>query len=168
MASDFRLPIVRSSRARAAAARSRPSRRPARSTCPGGVGTTLRFHYMTANTGARCRWWRSGLGSVAGLGAARLVASHYSIMTKSPRRCSWPGRRWWRALGQSSASTELGGWEIQTPQRRGRPRGRYRGGGVRLRAAVSVLPAASVSTPAAARRRATTIPSGADEMPDRA
>ena len=37
-----------------------------------------------------------GLGSVAGLGAARLAASHYSVMTKRPRRCSSPARRWWR------------------------------------------------------------------------
>ena len=114
--------------------------------------------------GARCRWSALGLGSVAGLGAARLAASHYSVMTKTTRRCSSPARRWWRGWARRSSKQELGGWEIQTPRRRHRPRGRHRGGGLRLRAPLPVLPA--VVGPRACRRgaAATTTRERADEM----
>ena len=54
----------------------------------------------SATTWASCRRRRWASGSVAGLGAARLAASHYSVMTKDSRRCSSPARRWWPALGQ--------------------------------------------------------------------
>ncbi len=49
---------------------------------PGGIGGTRGFYYMTANLG-QVPVVGLGLGSVAGLGAARLAASHYSVMTKT-------------------------------------------------------------------------------------
>lgn len=54
-----------------------------------------------------------GLGSVAGLGAARLAASHYSIMTrKSAMFVAGPPVV--KALGQDLSKEELGGADIQT------------------------------------------------------
>src|SRR4029078_370028 len=49
---------------------------------PGGVGGTRWCAYTTANL-ARVPVVGLGLGSVAGLGAARLAATHYSVMTKN-------------------------------------------------------------------------------------
>src|SRR4029077_20584502 len=54
-----------------------------------------------------------GLGSVAGLGAARLAASHYSIMTKASAMFV-AGPPVVKRLGQDLSKQELGGAEIQT------------------------------------------------------
>jgi acetyl-CoA carboxylase carboxyltransferase component len=54
-----------------------------------------------------------GLGSVAGLGAARLAASHYSVMTKTSAMFV-AGPPVVARLGQKLDKQELGGWEIQT------------------------------------------------------
>ena len=54
-----------------------------------------------------------GLGSVAGLGAARLASSHYSLMTKESAMFV-AGPPVVARLGQPLEKKELGGWEIQT------------------------------------------------------
>ena len=54
-----------------------------------------------------------GLGSVAGLGAARLAASHYSVMTKSSAMFV-AGPPVVKRLGQDLTKQELGGADIQT------------------------------------------------------
>jgi acetyl-CoA carboxylase carboxyltransferase component len=54
-----------------------------------------------------------GLGSVAGLGAARLAASHYSVMTKTSAMFV-AGPPVVARLGQQLDKQELGGWQIQT------------------------------------------------------
>lgn len=54
-----------------------------------------------------------GLGSVAGLGAARLAASHYSIMTRTSAMFV-AGPPVVKALGQNLSKEELGGADIQT------------------------------------------------------
>jgi acetyl-CoA carboxylase carboxyltransferase component len=46
-----------------------------------GIGGTRWYRFTTENL-SRVPVVALGLGSVAGLGAARLAASHYSIMTK--------------------------------------------------------------------------------------
>ena len=81
MASEFRLPIVRVIEGSGGGGSVKTIETTGASNLPGGVGTTRGFHYMTANM-AQVPVVALGLGSVAGLGAARLVASHYSIMTK--------------------------------------------------------------------------------------
>ena len=63
------------STAPAAAARSRATRRPARPTCPRIPG----WEHVVDNL-AKVPVVALGLGSVAGLGAARLVTAHYSLM----------------------------------------------------------------------------------------
>src|SRR5205807_4240946 len=56
-----------------------------------------------------------GLGSVAGLGDARMAASHYSVMTKETSAVFVAGPPVVNALGQQQLDRfELGGWEIQT------------------------------------------------------
>ncbi len=79
---------------------------------PGGVGSTRWYAFTTANM-ARVPVVGLGLGSVAGLGAARLAASHYSIMTKSSAMFV-AGPPVVARLGQKLEKQELGGWEIQT------------------------------------------------------
>src|SRR6202012_4389115 len=54
-----------------------------------------------------------GLGSVAGLGAARLAASHYSVMTKNSAMFV-AGPPVVKSLGQDLGKPELGGADIQT------------------------------------------------------
>jgi acetyl-CoA carboxylase carboxyltransferase component len=54
-----------------------------------------------------------GLGSVAGLGAARLAASHYSIMTKTTSALFVAGPPVVAGIGQNLSKQELGGWEVQ-------------------------------------------------------
>jgi hypothetical protein len=55
-----------------------------------------------------------GLGSVAGLGAARLVASHYSVMVKEIAAVFVASPPVLELLGEPRTKQELGGWEIQT------------------------------------------------------
>ncbi len=54
-----------------------------------------------------------GLGSVAGLGAAHLAASHYSVMVKNLSALFVAGPPVVERLGQKLSKNELGGWEIQ-------------------------------------------------------
>src|SRR6266702_2573364 len=94
MAHDFRLPIIRIIEG------------------SGGGGGTRSYWYTTANM-ARVPVVGLGLGSVAGLGAARLAASHYSIMTKNSAMFV-AGPPVVKRLGQDLSKQELGGADIQT------------------------------------------------------
>ncbi|MBI4765451.1 MAG: hypothetical protein HY787_12740 [Deltaproteobacteria bacterium] len=55
-----------------------------------------------------------GLGPVAGLGAARMAASHYSVMVKDKSQLFVAGPPVVNALGYKLTSNELGGWRVQT------------------------------------------------------
>ena len=55
-----------------------------------------------------------GLGSVAGLGAARLAATHYSVMVKEISAMFVAGPPVVARLGQDLTKQELGGADIQT------------------------------------------------------
>src|SRR6202171_137688 len=85
---------------------------PGPATPPGGIGGTRWYWYTTANM-ARAPGVGLGLGSVAGLGAARLAASHYSVMTKDSAMVV-AGPPLVKRLGQDLSKQELGGAEIQT------------------------------------------------------
>ncbi|HIB56433.1 MAG TPA: methylmalonyl-CoA carboxyltransferase, partial [Alphaproteobacteria bacterium] len=54
-----------------------------------------------------------GLGSVAGLGAAHLVASHYSVMIKEKSALFVAGPPVVARIGQNLSKNELGGYQIQ-------------------------------------------------------
>jgi acetyl-CoA carboxylase carboxyltransferase component len=82
MAHDFRLPIIRLIEGSGGGGSVKTIETKGAANLPGGVGGTRWYAYTTANL-ARVPVIGLGLGSVAGLGAARLAASHYSVMTKS-------------------------------------------------------------------------------------
>src|SRR5438067_12439915 len=77
MAHDFRLPIVRIIEGSGGGGSVKTIETTGRANLPGRVGGSMGFHYATANMSV-VPVVALGLGSVAGLGAARLAASHYS------------------------------------------------------------------------------------------
>lgn len=112
MASDLRLPIIRIIEGSGGGGSVKTIETTGAANLPGGVGTTRGFYYMTANL-AQVPVVGLGLGSVAGLGAARLASSHYSVMTKSSAMFV-AGPPVVARLGQELGKQELGGWRIQT------------------------------------------------------
>src|SRR3982075_3187471 len=82
MAHDFRLPIIRVIEGSGGGGSVKTIETRGAANLPGGVGGTRAYWFTTGNL-ARVPVVALGLGSVAGLGAARLAASHYSIMTRS-------------------------------------------------------------------------------------
>ena len=82
------------------------------SNLPGGIGGTRGFWRMTANL-AEVPVVGLGLGSVAGLGAARLASSHYSVMTRQSAMFV-AGPPLVARLGQVLDKQALGGADIQT------------------------------------------------------
>lgn len=112
LAAEFRLPIIRIIEGSGGGGSVKTIETKGRANLPGGVGTSLGFHYTTGNMAA-VPVVALGLGSVAGLGAARLAASHYSVMTKSSAMFV-AGPPVVARVGQDLSKQELGGWEIQT------------------------------------------------------
>jgi acetyl-CoA carboxylase carboxyltransferase component len=111
-ANAFRLPIIRVIEGSGGGGSVKTIETRGASNLPGGVGGTRGFYYMTENL-SQVPVVALGLGSVAGLGAARLAASHYSVMTKKSAMFV-AGPPVVARLGQPLEKTELGGWEIQT------------------------------------------------------
>src|SRR6266571_2479069 len=112
MAHDFRLPIVRVIEGSGGGGSVKTIETKGAANLPGGIGGTRWYWYTTANM-ARVPVVGLGLGSVAGLGAARLAASHYSVMTKDSAMFV-AGPPVVKRLGQDLSKQELGGAEIQT------------------------------------------------------
>jgi acetyl-CoA carboxylase carboxyltransferase component len=112
MAHDFRLPIVRIIEGSGGGGSVKTIETMGAANLPGGIGGTRWYRFTTENL-SRVPVVALGLGSVAGLGAARLAASHYSIMTrKSAMFVAGPPVV--KALGQDLSKEELGGADIQT------------------------------------------------------
>ncbi|MCK1446547.1 methylmalonyl-CoA carboxyltransferase [Bradyrhizobium sp. 48] len=112
MAHDFRLPIIRISEGSGGGGSVKTIETKGAANLPGGIGGTRWYRFTTENL-SRVPVVALGLGSVAGLGAARLAASHYSIMTrKSAMFVAGPPVV--KALGQDLTKEELGGADIQT------------------------------------------------------
>jgi acetyl-CoA carboxylase carboxyltransferase component len=112
MASVFRLPIIRVIEGSGGGGSVKTIETRGAANLPGGVGGTIGFYYMTENL-AKVPVVGLGLGSVAGLGAARLASCHYSLMTKESAMFV-AGPPVVARLGQPLEKKELGGWEIQT------------------------------------------------------
>ena len=112
MAHDFRLPIIRIIEGSGGGGSVKTIETKGAANLPGGIGGTRSYWYTTANM-ARVPVVGLGLGSVAGLGAARLAASHYSIMTKDSAMFV-AGPPVVKRLGQDLSKQELGGADIQT------------------------------------------------------
>jgi acetyl-CoA carboxylase carboxyltransferase component len=112
MAHDFRLPIVRIIEGSGGGGSVKTIETKGAANLPGGIGGTRWYRYTTENL-SRVPVIALGLGSVAGLGAARLAASHYSIMTKTSAMFV-AGPPVVKRLGQDLGKQELGGADIQT------------------------------------------------------
>ncbi|MBI3513413.1 MAG: methylmalonyl-CoA carboxyltransferase [Proteobacteria bacterium] len=118
MAAEFRLPIIRIIEGSGGGGSVKTIETTGRANLPGGVGGGGIFDYSTGNM-AVVPVVALGLGSVAGLGAARLAASHYSVMTKtSAMFVAGPpvvARLGYQAPGVPEPDKQaLGGWETQT------------------------------------------------------
>ncbi|MBR0863643.1 acetyl-CoA carboxylase carboxyltransferase component [Bradyrhizobium diazoefficiens] len=112
MAHDFRLPVVRIIEGSGGGGSVKTIETKGAANLPGGIGGTRWYRFTTENL-SQVPVVALGLGSVAGLGAARLAASHYSIMTrKSAMFVAGPPVV--KALGQDLSKEELGGADIQT------------------------------------------------------
>src|SRR5947209_1748510 len=113
MAHDLRLPIIRIIEGSGGGGSVKTIETTGRANLPGRVGSNLPYFYTTANLG-QVPVVALGLGSVAGLGAARMSASHYSAVTKNTRALFVAGPPVVNALGANVDRFELCGWEIQT------------------------------------------------------
>src|SRR6201997_3881278 len=112
MAHDFHLPIVRIIEGSGGGGSVKTIETKGAANLPGGIGGNRMYLYTTANM-AHVPVIGLGLGSVAGLGAARLAASHYSIMTRNSAMFV-AGPPVVKRLGQDLSKQELGGADIQT------------------------------------------------------
>ena len=112
MAANFRLPIIRVIEGSGGGGSVKTIETKGAANLPGGIGGTRWYAYTTGNL-AQVPVVGLGLGSVAGLGAARLAASHYSVMTKASAMFV-AGPPVVARLGQDLDKQGLGGWEIQT------------------------------------------------------
>ena len=113
MANEFRLPIVRIIEGSGGGGSVKTIETTGRANLPGRVGGTQGYYFATVNLGT-IPVVALGLGSVAGLGAARLAASHYSVMTKTTSAMFVAGPPVVERIGQKLTKQELGGWELQT------------------------------------------------------
>ncbi len=81
---------------------------------PGPVNAPARFRSV-AEAMANVPVATAALGSVAGLPAGRLVASHFSVMSKSTAQILTAGPAVVaRAMGEQKTKEELGGWKVHT------------------------------------------------------
>ena len=113
MANELRIPLIRVIEGSGGGGSVRTIETTGRANLPGGQGTSSRFDLMAVNLGT-IPVVGLGLGSVAGLGAARLAASHFSVMTKETSAMFVAGPPVVKGIGQDLTKQELGGWKIQT------------------------------------------------------
>lgn len=113
MANELRLPIVRLIEGSGGGGSVRTIETTGRANLPGGLGTSSGYNLMAANM-ATVPCVALGLGSVAGLGAARLAASHYSVMVKPTAAMFVAGPPVVKHIGEDLDKMELGGHAIQT------------------------------------------------------
>ena len=113
MATRFRLPIIRLIEGSGGGGSVKTIETTGRANLPGGLSDGSSFELCVENL-ATVPVVALGLGSVAGLGAARLAASHYSVMVKEISAVFVAGPPVVERLGEPRSKQELGGWEIQT------------------------------------------------------
>jgi acetyl-CoA carboxylase carboxyltransferase component len=112
LAAGFRMPIIRLIEGSGGGGSVKTIETTGRANLPGGLGETTAFD-LVANNMAEVPVVGLGLGSVAGLGAARLVAAHYSVMVKEIAAVFVAGPPVVERLGEPRTKQELGGWAIQ-------------------------------------------------------
>jgi acetyl-CoA carboxylase carboxyltransferase component len=109
MANQLRLPMIRLVEGSGGGGSVKTIETTGRANVPGVSG----WEWVVRNMAAVPRV-ALGLGSVAGLGAAHLSASHYSVMVKDISAMFVAGPPVVARLGEPVTKQELGGWEIQT------------------------------------------------------
>ncbi len=115
MAAELRLPIVRIVEGSGGGGSVKTTEQRGYTNLPGGLdGHWERYKYLADNMGV-VPVVALGLGSVAGLGAAQVAGSHYSIMTKKTSAMFVAGPPVVARIGTKNNldKTKLGGWEIQ-------------------------------------------------------
>jgi len=112
LATRFRMPIIRLIEGSGGGGSVKTIETTGRANLPGGLSESTAFDVI-ANQMAEVPVVGLGLGSVAGLGAARLVAAHYSVMVKEIAAVFVAGPPVVERLGEPRTKQELGGWEIQ-------------------------------------------------------
>ena len=112
MAAQFRMPIIRMIEGSGGGGSVKTIETTGRANLPGGVYSMTGLDICADNMG-KIPVVALGLGSVAGLGAARLAASHYSVMVKDISAVFVAGPPVVEQLGEPRTKQELGGWEIQ-------------------------------------------------------
>ena len=112
MAAQFRMPIIRIIEGSGGGGSVKTIETTGRANLPGGVYSSSGAD-LTVENMSLVPVVGLGLGSVAGLGAARLVASHYSVMVKGISAVFVAGPPVVEQLGEPRTKQELGGWEIQ-------------------------------------------------------
>ena len=115
MAAAYRMPIIRMIEGSGGGGSVKTIETKGRANLPGGIGGGESFDLMTSNL-AEVPVIGLGLGSVAGLGAARLASTHFSVMSKTSAMFV-AGPPLVARLGQTVETLgkqDLGGWEIQT------------------------------------------------------
>jgi len=112
MAGEFRLPLIRMIEGSGGGGSVKTIETTGYANLPGGIGQSSGLWLCAQNMG-KVPVVALGLGSVAGLGAARLAASHYSIMVKDTSAVFVAGPPVVDRLGEKRTKKELGGWEVQ-------------------------------------------------------
>jgi acetyl-CoA carboxylase carboxyltransferase component len=112
IATQYRMPIVRLIEGSGGGGSVKTIETTGRANLPGGLSETTSFD-LVAQQMSQVPVVGLGLGSVAGLGAARLVASHYSVMVKEIAAVFVAGPPVVERLGEPRSKQELGGWDIQ-------------------------------------------------------
>ena len=113
MANELGFPIIRIIEGSGGGGSVKTIETTGRANLPGQLGISqFGYQYLADNLGT-VPVVALGLGSVAGLGAARLAASHYSVMTKSTSAMFVAGPPVVAGIGQNLSKQELGGWEVQ-------------------------------------------------------
>jgi acetyl-CoA carboxylase carboxyltransferase component len=113
MALELRIPIIRIIEGSGGGGSVKTIETKGRANLPGGAGQSTRFDILVENMGT-VPVVSLGLGPVAGLGAARMAASHYSVMVKNTSQLFVAGPPVVNALGYNLERNELGGWKVQT------------------------------------------------------
>ena len=112
MAGEFRIPLIRIIEGSGGGGSVKTIETTGHANLPGGVGQSSGLWLCAQNMG-RVPVVALGLGSVAGLGAARLAASHYALMVKDTSAVFTAGPPVVERLGEKRTKMELGGHAVQ-------------------------------------------------------
>jgi len=112
LARDMRVPIIRMIEGSGGGGSVKTIETTGHANLPGGWGQSFGAEQLMINMG-EVPTVGLGLGSVAGLGAARLAATHFSVMVKEQAAMFVAGPPVVKGIGQDLTKQELGGWKIQ-------------------------------------------------------